>query len=103
MLNQWWPAICDVEPATNQQWVTLRGSMKRHLTIAVPMPGETAHDAGPSLTQRFSSLLCYLRTVSTPFTAWPEGSQIYFLLETYIFYSGNNYTFFLEGKILLAI
>ena len=40
MLNQWWPAICDVEPATTQQWVTVPGSMKRHLPIAVPMPGE---------------------------------------------------------------
>ena len=63
--------------------------------------GSTAHDAGPALTQRCLSILCYLKTASTPFTAWPESSQIYFSLETYIFYSENNYTF-LEGNILIC-
>ena len=66
--------------------------------------GSTAHDTGPALTQRCLSILCYLGTASTPFiinTAWPESSQIYFSLETYIFYSGNNYTF-LEGNILIC-
>ena len=85
-------------------------SMRRQLIIAVPMPfneeavdhrcanaGSTAQDAGQALTQRCSSLLCYLGTASTPFTDWPENSQIYFSLETYIFYSGNNYTFFFGG------
>ena len=43
----------------------------------------TTHDAGPALTQRCSSLLCYLGMASKPFTAWPEESQIYFSLETY--------------------
>ena len=47
--------------------------------------GSTAHDAGPALTQRCLSILCYLGTANTPFTAWPESSQIYFSLETYIF------------------
>ena len=57
--------------------------------------GSTAHDAGPALTQRcYSSLPCYLGTASTPFTAWPANSQIYFSLETYIFYSGNLTTHF---------
>ena len=65
--------------------------------------GWTAHDAGPAFTQRCSSLLCYLGTTSTPFTAWPENSQIYFSLETYISYSGNNYTFFSEGNISIYI
>ena len=61
----------------------------------------TAHDAGPALTQRCLSILCYLGTASPPFTAWPESSQIYFSLETCIFYSRNNYTF-LEGNILIC-
>ena len=34
--------------------------------------GSRAHDSGPALTQRCSSILCYLATASTPFTAWPE-------------------------------
>ena len=38
-------------------------------------------DAGSTaLTQRCFSILCYLGTASTPFTAWPEYSQIYFSL-----------------------
>ena len=63
--------------------------------------GSTAHDAGPALTQRCSSILCYLGTASTPFTVCSGSSQIYFSLETYIYYSGNNYTF-LEGNILIC-
>ena len=59
--------------------------------------GSTARDAGPALTQRCSSILCYLGKASKPFTAWPENSQIYFSLESYIFYTGNNYTFFFWG------
>ena len=40
MLNQWWPAICDIEPAANQQWVTVPRSMKRQLIIAVAKQGQ---------------------------------------------------------------
>ena len=47
--------------------------------------GSTAHDVGPAFTQRFLSILCYLGKANTSFTAWPESSQIYFSLETYIF------------------
>ena len=45
----------------------------------------TTHDAGPALTKCCFSPLCYLETASAPFTVWPEYSQTYFLLETYIF------------------
>ena len=60
-----------------------------------------ANAGSTALTQRCFSILCYLGTASTPFTAWPESSQIYFSLKTYIYYSGNNYTF-LEGNILIC-
>ena len=63
--------------------------------------GSTAHDVYTALTRPCLSILCYLGMASIPFTAWPESSQIYFSLETYIFYSGNNYTF-LEGNILIC-
>ena len=33
--------------------------------------GSTAQDADPALTQRCLSILCYLGTASTSFTAWP--------------------------------
>ena len=39
-----------------------------------------ANAGSTALTQRCFSILCYLGTASTPFTAWAEFSQIYFSL-----------------------
>ena len=39
-----------------------------------------ANAGSTALTQRCFSILCYLGTASAAFTAWPEYSQIYFLL-----------------------